>query len=150
MTDDPANLSKLHDIVVLPDVSWWPLAPGWIALSILAIIALCYFGYSSFMRWKQNAYRRDALKQLAATDSPAQIAEILRRTALVIAPREEIATLQGSAWIDWLAAQTGTKPSDTVRKTLTQSIYEATGTAADLTPLREFAEAWISRHKTPC
>lgn len=150
MTDDPASLSKLHDIAIPPDVSWWPLAPGSIILAVLAAVAVCYYGYRSFRHWKRNAYRREALAQLASANSPARIAEVLRRTALAISSREEVASLQGDAWVDWLAQKTATKPSDVARTTLTRSIYAPSESPDELSALREFAKSWISHHRHPC
>lgn len=150
MSDDPADLSKLNDIIVPPDVSWWPLAPGWIILLSLAASATCYYVYRGIQNWKRNAYRREALKQLAAADSPAAIAEILRRTALAVSTREEIAALQGEQWVEWLARGIDSKPSDDVRRSLTQSIYAPKGSDSTPAALKQFAETWISRHHRPC
>ncbi|MGB6221818.1 DUF4381 domain-containing protein [Haloferula sp.] len=150
MTDDPAALSKLHDIVTPPDVSWWPLAPGWMVLLTVAAFALCYYAYRIFLNWKKNAYRREALEQLNAADTAVGIAEVLKRTALAIAPREEVAKLDGSSWIDWLGKEAATKPTQAVCEILTRSNYEAEPPSEDLTSLREFAGSWIRNHQNPC
>ena len=150
LTDDPADLSKLHDIVTPPDVSWWPLAPGWLVLLAIAIAALCYYIYRFLRKWKGNAYRREALNQLNAAESASHIAEILKRTALVVAPREKIAQLNGGSWIDWLSEQSGAEPSEEVRTALTRSLYHPAEPAKDLTGLKEFATNWISKHQRPC
>ena len=150
MKDDSADLNKLHDIILPSDVSWWPLAPGWIALSIIGILAASYYAYRILEKRKRNAYRREAIRQLATAETAAQIAVILKRTALAIAPREEVAELQGEAWTNWLAEHSKSKPSDAIRETLTRSIYSASSTPPDLPELREFAHSWISNHTRPC
>lgn len=150
MPDDPADLSNLHNIVTPPDVSWWPLAPGWLVLLAIAISALSYYAYRAFRAWKGNAYRREALVQLNSADSAIRIAEVLKRTALAIAPREEVAHLHGSTWIDWLAEKAGTTPTEEVRKLLIHSIYEPTEPGGDLSSLKEFARNWIRNHQSPC
>lgn len=149
MKNDPADLSKLHDIILPEEVSWWPLAPGWIVLLAIGIITISYYSYRALKKWRSNAYRRDAILQLAAADTPTQIAEVLRRTALAIAPREEIAELRGKAWTDWLFEYSKSEPSESVRESLTRSIYDPS-TPSDLPALRDFAHSWISQHKRPC
>lgn len=150
MTDDPAALSKLHDIVTPPDVSWWPLAPGWMVLLAVSTIAFSYYVSRIFQTWKRNTYRREALGQLSTADSAVRIAEVLKRTALAIAPREEVAMLHGASWVDWLANQVDSKPTQAVRELLTHSIYKTEPPSEDLTSLREFAGSWIRNHQNPC
>ncbi|MFC7338790.1 DUF4381 domain-containing protein [Haloferula chungangensis] len=150
MEKDPADLSNLHDIVLPPDVSWWPPAPGWIALLIIAIIVASYYAYRTFRSWRENAYRREAIRQLATADSSVQVAEILRRTALAVAPREEIAGLQGDAWTQWLSERSNLEPSDVVREALGRTIYHPSPSDSDLPALKDFAHTWISHHTRPC
>ena len=150
MSDDPADLNNLHDIVVLPDVSWWPLAPGWIVLGVLASVTICYYAYRSYRTWRLNAYRRDAIDQLSSVNSSAQIAEILRRTALSITSREEVASLQGEAWLKWLNDHSNTEASESVRTSLLQSIYKPTDSENDTSTLKDFAKHWILNHRRPC
>ncbi|MEP4079616.1 DUF4381 domain-containing protein [Haloferula sp.] len=150
MSDDPADLSRLHDIALPPEVSWWPLAPGWIALAVVGVLSLSYFGYRRFKSWKQNAYRRDAIRELASADTPAEIAELIKRTALVIAPREEIAGLHGESWINWLTSHDVPEPPPVVGTLLNRALYDPDTSADQLPALRDFASQWILQHSRPC
>ena len=44
MKPDPASLENLRDIAVPPPVPWWPPAPGWWVLGLLALLVLIYLG----------------------------------------------------------------------------------------------------------
>lgn len=148
MSDSASDLNRLHDLTLPPEVSWWPPAPG-----CFVILALLFLGSIWFARrfWKKrnaNAYRRAALRELASTTSQSGIAEILRRTALAIAPREMIAEKSNSSWLDWLAEQSPRPLPDSVREQLTTGIYGRQTKTTDLTHLRNFAEDWIRHHRS--
>ncbi len=108
---DPSQLElPLKDIHLPPPVGWWPPAPGWWLLSL----ALCGLGYAAFRSWRrlrQPNIRRLGLRELAKLEddkklSPLQKAQqlsmLLRRAALTVYPREQIAGLQGRDWLEWL------------------------------------------------
>lgn len=97
------SLDNLHDIMVVDPVSlWWPLAPGWwVILGVIALIMLT--GFWRYMRNRhRNAYRRYALKELNNFNSPSALPVLLKRVALVAYPREQVASLSGQEWIDFL------------------------------------------------
>jgi hypothetical protein len=146
MTNDPASLDRLHDLALPPEVPWWPLAPGWYVLIALAFATAAWFAFRTWKHWRSNAYRRAALQELKSLDTPAAIAELLRRTALAIAPRTVIAELTGPAWPDWLAAQCPEPMPESVRTQLTAGIYQAPSLNPDLTPLKTYATRWITHH----
>ena len=109
MNEDLAGLDlvQLLDLLVPvpepPVILLWPEteAWGWGGLVLVAI------GLLLIRRWLQhrraNAYRRAALREIAAArQSPVVLAEILRRTALVAFPRSEVAGLYGDDWLAFL------------------------------------------------
>ena len=105
MSVDPADLANLRDLALPPPIAWWPPPVGWwiLAAGALAIAAI---GLARlWRRYRGNAYRRVALRELAAlgttTAAPA-IAELLKRTALAAYPRFEVAALSGAAWLAFL------------------------------------------------
>jgi len=150
MPDEPTSLRNLHDIVVPDEVPWWPAAPGWIALLVLATVILLILAHRTWKTNRLNAYRSAALRELADARSPAAIAEILRRTALAIAPRETIAGLHGRDWTAWIAARSPEPVPDDLEAMLRDSIYQPSGGSNSLEPLRDFARTWIARHTRPC
>lgn len=98
--------------------------------------------------WKANAYRRAALQEIETARDPSAIAEILRRTALAVSSRQDIATLAGTSWTDWLASRISTAMPDPVREILSSGIYQK-HSPDSLAPLRDYARAWIANHKSP-
>jgi hypothetical protein len=147
MTNDPASLDRLHDLALPPEVPWWPPAPGWYAVIAIVLAAAAWLAFRAWKHWRSNAYRRAALQELKSLDTPAAIAELLRRTALAIAPRPVIADLTGLAWPDWLARQCPEPMPEIVRTQLTAGIYQAPSPNPDLAPLKTYATRWITCHQ---
>ena len=149
MNPEASSLDRLHDIALPPEVSWWPPAPGvWFILALFLVLVLV-LAYRAWNHWCSNAYRRAALRELAAASSPAMIAELLRRTALAAFPREMIAARTGIEWVNWLAAQSPGPVPDSVREQLTAGIYTSAPRTADCTVLADFARRWIRHHRSP-
>jgi hypothetical protein len=110
---DPYSLDRLRDIVQPAPVSWWPPAPFWYGVIVLAAAWLGYGLVLAAHRWIHNAYRRQALRELAMIEDAANqdgpqvehlsnVSEILKRTALVSFQREKVASLSGEAWLRFL------------------------------------------------
>ena len=107
------NALPLRDLHLPEPVGWWPLAPGWWVLLILLALLLGYGLYRAYLRRRHNAPRRFALRELARFESDflqhrnpvllgKQLSELLRRSMLAYARREEIAGLTGEDWLEWL------------------------------------------------
>lgn len=115
MSDDPADLSRLADIVLTPPVPWWPPAPGWWILAAAVLAALAILTIEALRRYRRNAYRRAALAELDAIGAVADaagaaaVSAVLKRTALVAYPRAEVARLTGEGWLAFLDRAAGTK-----------------------------------------
>lgn len=146
MNDDPTSLKRLNDIVSPPPVSWWPLAPGWYVVFGIVIVALIALLVWSYLHWRANAYRRVALTELDQAGNVAAISTLLRRTALVIAPRTVLAELTGPAWPDWLSTRSPEPMPDDIRQILTRAAYDPSAGEDRLEALRSYARAWIKRH----
>lgn len=110
-TPDPADLSRLHDIVLPSTPYWWPPAVGWFVLMGIVCLLLMLSTAGLAAWWWKSRYRRAALAELkqieAATDRTQalpQLAALVKRTALSVYPREQIAELSGEAWLQYLDA----------------------------------------------
>jgi len=146
MKETATSLGHLRDIVLPPAVPWWPLAPGWYVLFALILIITAVLGWRMWKRWRANAYRRTALRDLGTLHDAPAIAELLRRTALAIVPRHLVAAKTGDAWVDWIVGQSNEVMSPDVRKLLTAGVYGRQATDHDVDALRDFARRWIARH----
>jgi len=146
MNTDPASLDNLHDILLPPGIPWWPPAPGWYVLFALLLLIAAWLAWRTWKGWQANGYRREALRRLASCEHAADIAELLRRTALAVAPRRLIAAKSGKDWIDWLAAQCPETMPDAVHSQLGIGVYSPSVPEHDPGLLRSYAEHWIKKH----
>ena len=103
----PQLLDLLHDIVVPEVVSWLPQTRGWWVL-IAWVLAVAVLAIVKWVRYRRrNAYRREALDlidqiDLDADGAAAAVAGIVKRTALVVYPRNDVAALYGEDWARFL------------------------------------------------
>lgn len=152
MNEDYAglNLVELLDLLEpIPQpqpVSMLPQTQGWLWLGLLLLVLVVWIGRQLLTRWRSNAYRREALKEIAsAKNDPARIAEILRRTALKAYPRGQVAGLYGEEWLAFLN-RTGTGFGEAAGQVLVATPYKPAAESVDLEPA---AIRWIRTHKQP-
>ena len=109
---DPEHI-PLRDLHLPEAISWWPLAPGWWVVIALAVVGLIYLCRLYLRFHARGAARRHALTQLQvltaefeqhrdAVTFSSNLSELLRRTMLAYAPRDEVAGLIGDEWLAWL------------------------------------------------
>lgn len=160
--DNPASLENLNDIVMPADVGWWPLAGGWYALAAVVIILLAWYIIKSVKDWKANAYRRAALAELQSLvdnagdqDSRAaglrKLPALLKRTALSVYPREDVAALSGDDWFRFLNSKVS-KPSFSPQAfDLLNRVAYTTGDLTDIgddavRSLVDACKSWLKHH----
>lgn len=158
---DPASLSRLHDIVMPAPVDlWWPPATGWYVLAALVIVSVSW-GLRRIRQQRQAArYRVEALKELRAlrqspqrprTDA-AGLLILLKRTALAAYPRTRVASLHGASWWIFLDQSCGrTLFADGLGDMVEQLAYSARDgeevSARDLRRIYKAAGKWIKGHR---
>jgi len=147
---NPHALDALHDFQQPAPPSWMPQTTAWYVVFALVAIALAWLAYRALRSWRRNRYRRAALLELAGA-APAQFSELLKRTALAAWPRDQIASLNGGAWLDflnrsssasWFTAEPGNRIEDVAISGTTLSTVEQE-------KLREVVGRWIRRHRVP-
>lgn len=111
MTPTPESL-PLRDIHLPEPVSWWPPAPGWWGLfGLTLLLLLLLWGLVNFRR--RSRLKRGALASLRQLSIQyqqdgdtqqlvAQLSVLLRRLALTIHPRRQVAALTGDDWLAFL------------------------------------------------
>ena len=152
MRKDAASLDNLRDLVELAPVSWWPWAAGWWLVIGLSLVTVTYIMIREWRNWHANAYRRAALKELRGAANVAVIAGILKRTAICAYPRNQVASLSGTAWSHWLGESGNQAISDAVAQCLTEGVY-GDAEMAGHEELVRYAEQWVKNHRSesdPC
>ncbi|MBT8049095.1 MAG: DUF4381 domain-containing protein [Xanthomonadales bacterium] len=108
MNGDGGSLQNLNDIVLPEAVPWWPPAPGWYVLAALLVLCFGYILVRRLRTRRRNRYRKLALLELAAirqqgsAEALQSLPGLLKRTALSVWPREQVASLSGLEWYRFL------------------------------------------------
>ena len=144
------NLIELLDMLApVPDpapVSLMPQTPGWAVLGIAALALAVWGARALRARHRARAYRRAALAELdRAGGDQAQIATLLRRTALTGYGRKQVAGLSGEDWLNFLdQSYDGKGFSGETGRALLTAPYRRSAPDPALTDL---ARLWITSHR---
>lgn len=152
--NDP--VAGLTDIPLPAPLSLWPQTWASRIVIVLLIAGLIAATWWVVRRWHADRYRRAALAELdqilhsrgAAPSTADAMALLVRRTALAIFPREIIAPLTGSAWLNFLdRTYGGNEFSCGVGSVLARAPYAPQPiTAGDVGPLADLVRHWIRTH----
>lgn len=144
------DLKGLH----LPDpISWWPPAIGW-WLALFAVITLIVLAYWLIKRLTRKTAVKKAkvilleIKSNSELDNSQKLCELsilLRRVAISIAPRTDVASLTGSAWLNFLDSNLKNSPFSTgVGVKLAYAPYQPTlVTESEILQLISLCEEWL-------
>ncbi|WP_119168161.1 DUF4381 domain-containing protein [Algihabitans albus] len=141
-------LERLEPVPEPPPIPLWPQTAGWIWLGLALTAAAAWLLYRWIAAHRAEAYRRAALREVAAAgDDPAVLAEVLRRTALAAFPRAKVAALYGEAWLAFLDETCdGTAFRRGAGRAFAVAPYATTAPQPGLAPV---AADWIRRHRRP-
>lgn len=164
MNTNAVSLDRLHDIIVPGPVPWWPPAPGWYWVLGFVLVLILVLAVRGFIRWQHNRYRREALAELVRLEHlwttasnrdsvVLALSELLKRTALTVFPREQVATLTGLEWFEFLdQTGRGTAFANGLGATLENAIYDPRNASAlDKQKFEELTltvHHWIKYHQT--
>lgn len=143
-----APLDKLHDFYQPSPPAWTPQTIGWYVVFVLFSLLIVWLIFHTVRHWMRNRYRREALRELAAT-SPDQFSTLLKRTALAAWPRERVASLNGEAWLTFLSDTAADGAFHHAPGSLIEDIALRSTllSAADEQTLRQLTANWIRRHR---
>ncbi|MCA0404506.1 MAG: DUF4381 domain-containing protein [Proteobacteria bacterium] len=151
---DNANpLANLRDIHLPETVGFWPFAFGWYILFLLLLSLILFFVYRRYQYQRKIRAQVEALKllkiyeqqYLSEKNSPKtamQISELLRRVALAYYPREQVAGINGEAWLRFLQENSKKADLSALSNYLLHLPYMQEQ-QIDLTPLFNKAKLWI-------
>lgn len=152
-------VAGLIDIPLPPEVSLWPQT--WtlritIAVVVAALVAAAWW---CIRQWWTNRYRRESLAELSQIEHAhnagksidglaAELAVLVRRTALAAFPRAQVAALAGPAWLSFLdRAYGGTEFSHGCGRALESAPYQpARPDAGQAHILIDLVRRWIKVH----
>ncbi|MBI4893026.1 MAG: DUF4381 domain-containing protein [Acidobacteria bacterium] len=158
------DLKGLRDIQVPDAVSWMPQTDAWYVLFGLAAVVILLAAIRFWVRWKRNAYRREALKELEVIEAQCahesgrlaglpRIPELVRKTALAAYSRQQVAGLSGDKWLSYLEKTApGCGMGVPAGQLLNVVAYAPPASLAGLTDaqtrlLISSAKSWIRRHR---
>jgi hypothetical protein len=106
-------LADLHDVALPSPVGLFPATPAWLLVSALLVAALAWILLRSFRAWQLNRYRREAAAKLRGIEARLASVEtrgaalvelpiLVKRVALHVAPRDEVASLSDAPWLEYL------------------------------------------------
>ncbi|CAH1656137.1 conserved hypothetical protein [Hyphomicrobiales bacterium] len=149
---DPADLANLRDIVLPSAIPYWPPAAGWWILAVVLLACLAILVARMIARYRHDAYRRAALRELRAIGPAADAVRaqatsaVLKRAALVAFPRENVAALTGEQWLRFLdhTGRMQAFSTDAGRDLVALSC--GASVRSDGVAMAAAAERWIGRH----
>lgn len=142
MTNAPAyDLNALHDIVEPPVVALWPPEAGLVFLLLAFIVAVLALICGSLLKVRQNRYRAAAGTLLDQAETVQEVSTVLKRAALTVWPREQVAPLYGRDWAKFLS-------SSCPGVTFEARDFEVPGNPVSA-EFRAAARLWLRDHKAP-
>lgn len=118
--EEQALLQQMNDIVTPGQPGWWPLAPGWWVLAIICVVlfVLLYLWRRKKTRRQQQLRWRDSAlaeheklsanlltvneEEYSVHEGLAQLSVLMRRVALAVLPRKQIASQTDDQWLTTL------------------------------------------------
>lgn len=154
-------LANLRDIHLPAPISWWPLAPAWYVLFLVLSVILVGIIYMAKRRYQHSYPKRQALLllklyeqewQTSQQSSPvfAQISQLLRQVALMYFPRDEVASLQGDAWLIFLSQTSTATHFMELHDDVLVFPYQPHQQGKNPDAFFNNARAWIAQRGRPC
>jgi hypothetical protein len=139
--DERYSLDNLRDIVLPEPPPLWPPAPEVWLLPFIVIVAAVVLLSQRRRARQRNAYRHAGLRLLDEASTVRDVSVILKRVALAAFPREQVASLHGADWADFLQRSYR-------RRDFSIIALGDSGEPAGKKVIR-LAAAWIRHHRVP-
>lgn len=105
------NQLKLGEIMEVESIPFTFDTLGWKIVAIALLLLLAHFIYKFYLRYKNNQYKRDAVIEIESLNANSELTEsafitqsilVLKRIAMQTFSRQEVASLNGEAWLSFL------------------------------------------------
>ncbi|MBZ6074718.1 DUF4381 domain-containing protein [Microvirga puerhi] len=150
MNGDPADLSNLRDIALPSAVSWWPPAPGWWLIGAGIVATVLVASIRAYRRYRANAYRREAIRELDALSDRKAVMPLLKRAAMTAYGRGSVAALSGADFLTFLDRTGRTEDFTSGPARLLPALAysrETTMTPLDFAAAVAAARRWLQIHE---
>lgn len=149
-----AILAQLRDVHIPEAPGWWPPAVGWWLIFFAVVIPASIFAHRWLKHRRQNQcpawHALNALDDLwdeyeserDASRTVQQISALMRRTAMSLDKRAEVAALTGDAWLEWLDRHAPGKLFTDSGRPLAEAPYRR-ASPAEVESLFEACETWL-------
>lgn len=146
----------LRDIHAAPPESWWPLAPGWWVLGLLALSLAAWGAWLAWRWYRRYRFQQALYEELSgvvahyqASRDPhtlaRELATLLRRLVVHVAGFKDAAALTGHAWAEFLGQAAGEDAAlRAACSDLAEVPYRRAGTV-DAEAAEQLARRWIDR-----
>jgi hypothetical protein len=152
----PNPLDSLKDIHLPQAVSAWPPAPGWWILTILSVIALSWIVLKVWKNYQHKHLFRVSNATLIKLHEAylehknshlliQQYSLLLRRIALSKFPRQQVASLTGQTWLNFLdeTSQSDLFNSDIGALLINAPYQKPSKVTFDIDALTDAVKSWI-------
>jgi hypothetical protein len=131
--------------------------PAWYVVGILIFLTCCYLILRRIIHYRQNAYRREAIKELTQINQSksnnelhlqlSELLVILKMVAFKAYGRKNVATLYGKPWLLFLESKAKNTPFSNYEAIISRTIYEnARPDIKELDELKRLSKKWIQTH----
>ncbi len=148
MTHPVPSIEQLQELRLPAPVSYWPQTWGWAVLLGLVVLGLLALAGRTWLRWRRDAYRRQALAHLSRLQDLRELPELLKRVALSMplskAEQQRVPTLSGAEWQDFLQRHAGGPVPEDLSQRLAALAY---GSPPADTHLLAQCTAWVELHR---
>ena len=158
---DSIYISGLESLITPEKVAAWPPAPAFFVLTGFLLLALLLFLLSRIRNGRKNRYRLLAMDQLheielragkqAGTGDMQALNRLLKETALTVYPREQVASLYGKEWMEFLDSHCSRTRFSEDRGTLLEAAANQKNKEVDI-PADQWdqliaeVDTWIRKH----
>jgi hypothetical protein len=149
-------LSQLRDIHSAPAAPWWPPAPGWWVVALLAAIGLIFVARYFTRQWRRQLRRRKLAGYVQAIETGidpaadpqgflAAINRIFKLVAIEAFPGSHCVQMRGADWTGFLQRHMSPQPGTEHLEVLADGPYQPRPRFDDDAMLR-LARQWISQY----
>jgi hypothetical protein len=147
MTNPVPSIEQLQELGLPAPVSYWPQTWGWGVLLGLVVVSLLILGGRQWLRWRRDAYRREALARLNNLQDMRELPELLKRVALSMPltteEHQRVPTLSGADWQAFLQRHAGGPLPEDLSRRLAALAY---GNPSPDPQLLAQCKAWVEQH----